>query len=180
MLFYGATDYPLTDLGREQAREAGRKLRNIPFSRCVSSDLCRAYETAALCIEGRDMKIEAFPALREQNMGDLEGHTLDEVKEILGEQLLIDFLTKWIDTVPPSIEPPAAMLKRIGDCVDAIIERGEDTLIAAHNGTLGLILHRFHLKDIAKIMMPDEGFRHGCYSVVRIENGKVTLEGFNL
>ena len=30
-LWYGSTDLPLTDLGREQARQAGEKLRGMAF-----------------------------------------------------------------------------------------------------------------------------------------------------
>ena len=39
--FHGQTDYPLTEEGRRQARQAAEKLREIPFTRCCASDLRR-------------------------------------------------------------------------------------------------------------------------------------------
>ena len=42
-LFFGAKDYPLTPLGREQAKQAADKLREASFTRCVASPLSRAW-----------------------------------------------------------------------------------------------------------------------------------------
>ena len=64
--FHGHTDYPLTELGREQARQAGEKLKDTAFVRCVASDLSRAWDTALSCVAGRGMIPERCPGLREQ------------------------------------------------------------------------------------------------------------------
>ena len=64
-LFFGHRDHPLTELGREQARQAADKLREVSFTRCVSSDLSRAWDTALICAEGRGVPVERDPALRE-------------------------------------------------------------------------------------------------------------------
>ena len=53
--FHGHTDYPLTELGREQARQAGEKLKDTAFVHCVASDLSRAWDTALSCVTGRGM-----------------------------------------------------------------------------------------------------------------------------
>ena len=60
-LFFGHTDYPLTALGREQARQAADKLRAVSFSRCVASDLLRAWETAEICVGSRALRPENAP-----------------------------------------------------------------------------------------------------------------------
>ena len=60
--FHGHIDYPLTPLGREQARQAGEKLKAVSFSRCVASDLSRAWDTALACVEGRGIVPECCPA----------------------------------------------------------------------------------------------------------------------
>lgn len=61
--FHGHTDYPLTELGREQARQAGEKLKDTAFVRCVASDLSRAWDTALSCVAGRGMIPERCPGL---------------------------------------------------------------------------------------------------------------------
>ena len=59
-LFFGSSDHPLTQLGREQARQAADKLREVSFTRCVSSDLARCWDTAELCLQGRNVAAEPW------------------------------------------------------------------------------------------------------------------------
>ena len=179
-LFFGHTDYPLTALGREQARQAADKLRAVSFSRCVASDLLRAWETAEICVGSRALRPEKCPALREQFMGTLEGCDWAQSRELYGD--LIDaFVHNWYDTVPPTVEPPTAMEARVAACVDDVLARGEDTLLVAHNGSLSLALKHLGLMGLDVLMQPEHAFRHGCYSAIRIgEDGKAVLEGFNL
>lgn len=52
----GRTDIPLNETGRELTRRVGYALRDIPFSRVISSPLGRAVETARLVLEGQKME----------------------------------------------------------------------------------------------------------------------------
>lgn len=47
----GAFDHPLTNDGRTQARQAGRRLRGVRFAGVFTSVLVRAVETATLILE---------------------------------------------------------------------------------------------------------------------------------
>ena len=78
-LFYGWSDHPLTDVGRADARAAGKKLKAAAFTRCCASDLSRAMETTRLCLGDRDIPIEPCPGLREQDMGEFEDRVLHVV-----------------------------------------------------------------------------------------------------
>src|SRR5271167_231879 len=49
----GCTDIPLNDRGREQAFELGKKLKDVDFAFCFSSDLQRAAETARIILSER-------------------------------------------------------------------------------------------------------------------------------
>ena len=71
----GFTDAPLTENGRKQAVEAGRKLPQA-ISYIATSTLSRAYETAALAVP--HIEAERFEDLRERNWGYLEGHPIPE------------------------------------------------------------------------------------------------------
>lgn len=72
-LFYGWADYPLTELGREQARTLCGRMQDVEIARCYASTLSRASETAQLVIAGRELELETDERLKEQHMGDLEG-----------------------------------------------------------------------------------------------------------
>lgn len=138
-LFFGLRDHPLTELGRKQARQAAEKLKEASFSRCLSSPLSRAWDTAMICTEGRYVVPQACPAILEQDMGELEGLTWGAAEAKFGDHIGV-LLVDWFHTIPPGGEPPAHMLDRVGGCVDELIARGEDTLLVAHNGSLSLVL----------------------------------------
>ena len=67
----GRTDIPLTPRGEDRARELGRALQGIPFTRVLTSPLLRARRTCELAGLGAAAEIE--PALAEWNYGDYEG-----------------------------------------------------------------------------------------------------------
>lgn len=178
--FHGHTDYPLTETGRAQAREAGEKLRadGVVFTRCCASDLSRAWDTAQACLVGREVKAEACPAIREQFVGDIEGLTWEEMGERY-PQICQDYINDWAHTTPPGGEAPQDMLRRVGAFLDGVIARGEDTLLVAHYGSLSLALHHLGLLDETQACQPEWAFSQGTYSAVRIENGKAELICFN-
>ena len=178
MTFHGQTDYPLTPLGREQARQAGEKLKEVPFSRCYASDLTRAWDTALACVEGRGILPEVCPALREQFVGDIEGLTWEEMGERYPD-IRHSFIHDWIHTTPPGGESPDEMVSRVTACVDAIIARGEDVLLAAHFGSLAIILCHLGLVEQQEAMTPKWAIGQGTYTAIRIEDGKAELVCFN-
>ena len=176
--FHGQTDYPLTELGREQARQVAEKLRDIPFRRCCSSDLSRAWDTAQVCLSGHDVKAEACPALREQNVGEMEGLSWEQMEERFPD-IIHPFLKDWFHVTPPGGEAPDAMMARVATCMEDIVARGEDTLVAAHYGTLGLVLLHFGLVEQEALFTPEWSFSQGTYSVIEIQNGAAKLLCFN-
>lgn len=69
----GRTDIPLNKNGREMARKAGEKYKNVHFDVCYCSPLIRAKETAQLMLEGRNVPIIEDERLVEMCFGDYEG-----------------------------------------------------------------------------------------------------------
>jgi alpha-ribazole phosphatase len=78
--YIGRTDVALNENGREQARWWKAELANIPFSRIICSDLGRTRETAGIIGEGRELTIDLCSELREIDLGEWDGLTVDEVK----------------------------------------------------------------------------------------------------
>lgn len=78
----GTADSPLTELGRQQARQMGELLARaeLRFSNVWSSDLERASQTASIIGEilGLD-DVTTDPMLREAHAGEWEGLTAEEI-----------------------------------------------------------------------------------------------------
>ena len=72
----GATDTPLTDEGRLQASETGKKAKDLGIEHIIASPLSRAHDTAkhiAQEIGYPEDKIEVNPMFVERNYGAMEG-----------------------------------------------------------------------------------------------------------
>jgi probable phosphoglycerate mutase len=70
----GATDIPLNDVGRGQARDAVANLSGHEWDTVVSSPLSRAAETASLIAEGLGLSVARHvPGLTERSFGRAEG-----------------------------------------------------------------------------------------------------------
>lgn len=78
----GQLDTDLTDLGRAQAVAAAEVLAKRQPMLIVSSDLRRAYETAAALGERSGQSVRADTRLRETHLGDWQGLTHAEVDAV--------------------------------------------------------------------------------------------------
>jgi probable phosphoglycerate mutase len=84
--FQGHVDIPLNEQGRAQARALRVRLEadhaylfDDARSAVVTSDLCRAHETAAIVFGGGGRALHVRPALREFCYGVFEGLTREEI-----------------------------------------------------------------------------------------------------
>ena len=76
----GHTDSVLTDTGRKQAIDLGKKLSHIKFDVAYSSSSMRAYETAELILKGSMKEIHKLDSLKEINLGVCEGMRYSDVE----------------------------------------------------------------------------------------------------
>ena len=77
----GQIDTDLTDLGRAQALAAAEVLATRQPVLIVSSDLRRAYDTAATLGRCCGLPVRKDPRLRETHLGDWQGLTHQQVDE---------------------------------------------------------------------------------------------------
>lgn len=79
----GWADIPLSELGREQARQAGRALagQGLDIEVIASSDLARARLTAALIAEETGFRgpVHVDPGLKEHDVGEWNGLTTNQI-----------------------------------------------------------------------------------------------------
>jgi broad specificity phosphatase PhoE len=144
--FYGSTDLPLSDEGREQARALHSALSaalGVNY-RCYVSPMQRAQETLHLALPGIAAEIE--PALREINFGKCEGLLWSEI-----QTRFPNLLQAWADFSPafefPAGERLADYLTRVETAANRLAADPCDTLaVFAHTGILrSLICHFLHL-----------------------------------
>ncbi|MBQ1549836.1 MAG: histidine phosphatase family protein [Acutalibacteraceae bacterium] len=107
----GRSDFPLTELGREQASAVGDAFRDagIVFDKVYSSPLGRAVETAEL-IAG-DAPIEVEEALIEMDYGPYEGTDLHNLPPEV-EEFFKDFTNH---PAPDGMEQLSSVVARAGE-----------------------------------------------------------------
>lgn len=85
----GASDYPLNDFGRVQARSAAKKIAALGPTVIVSSNLVRAYDTATALASVTNQEIHVDPRVQERSFGSWEGMTVDEIAAVDPEGLAL-------------------------------------------------------------------------------------------
>ncbi|RVU18804.1 2,3-bisphosphoglycerate-dependent phosphoglycerate mutase [Methylobacterium oryzihabitans] len=143
-LFTGWKDPGLTDLGVEEARAAGRRLkaRGVQFDVAFTSDLTRAQRTCALILEelGQSgLPTIADQALNERDYGDLSGLNKDDARAKWGEEQ-VHLWRRSYDVPPPGGESLKDTVARVlpytmREIMPRVL-RGERVLVAAHGNSL--------------------------------------------
>lgn len=87
--FQGQSDIPLNEAGRIQAGELAAIMNQFKIETVYASDLIRAYETARIAMADSRMAIHKESRLRETNIGEAEGLTVDELIARFSEEALL-------------------------------------------------------------------------------------------
>lgn len=144
-IYIGSTDIPLS---RKGAGELAAKMDEFDYpsvQRVYSSPLCRCTETAEILFP--EIELVKADGLRELNLGEFEGKTVDEL-------INRDDYKKWLkggaDTRPPKGESLEEMTARIFSALHSIIndmmqEGITHTAIITHAGIITNMLVGFGL-----------------------------------
>jgi len=133
----GQGDSPLSDLGREQAAQVGRRLSQVRFDRVIASDLSRARDTAL----ATGHVFETDPAFREFDVGAWEGLTREEVNERFPEEM--ERLKAGEDIPMGGGESYRTFSARIDRALSRLLgelEPGAHALIVCHGGVIGTLI----------------------------------------
>lgn len=129
----GTTDLPLSEAGRQQAREMARKLP--PVTAVYASALSRAVETAWFL--GRPVTI--LPGLGEIHQGQWDGLTFQEIRREYPR--LYEARGKNRDLPPPGGEPREQALARFTQALhQAAAQSPGDLAVVSHRGVIALYL----------------------------------------
>jgi 2,3-bisphosphoglycerate-dependent phosphoglycerate mutase len=158
-LFTGWRDIDLTEIGVEEARAAGRKLKaqGIRFDVGFTSALKRAQRSLDLALQELGQKtipIIKDQALNERDYGDLSGLNKDDARKRWGEEQ-VQIWRRSYDVAPPggeSLKDTAARVLPyyIQEILPRVL-RGQRVLVAAHGNSLRalvMVLERLSTKEI--------------------------------
>lgn len=139
--FAGATDVPLSDIGREQVHRLAQRLCSDRITAVYASPLGRTVETATILAEPHGLEVRPCAGLREISHGRWEQMTRCEV-----EAKYPDEAAAW-DEDPYTFAPVggesglAVTARALPALMDIVREnQGGNVLIASHKATIRLLL----------------------------------------
>jgi len=131
--FTTSPSVPITELGRQQARDAARRIRVLfrPVI-VVASPYARAQQTASIIAGELALPIEVEHDFREQSYGDLAGLPYEEVTK--HPAFLPERPWSW---TPPGGESPEQVLQRSAPALDRVASRfPDDELVIVSHGAV--------------------------------------------
>lgn len=136
--YYGATDVPLSELGREQVRRARERLAGEGYEVVYASSLSRASESARILAPDHAIRVEAD--FREVDFGRWEGLTREEIAARDPELFAV-----WQRDLPrfdyPGGERRADFRARIERGLGRLRASGASSaLVVAHKGVVRTLL----------------------------------------
>jgi 2,3-bisphosphoglycerate-dependent phosphoglycerate mutase len=149
--FTGFHDIDLSDAGREEAADAGKRLAkaNIKFDQVFTSTLQRAFHTAEIALKncGQDGLLKTMirhDDLRERDYGDLTGLNKDETAKKYGDEQ-VHIWRRSYDVNPPGGESLKDVVEKrvrpyFQSAIKPLLDSGKNVLVAAHGNSLRALL----------------------------------------
>jgi broad specificity phosphatase PhoE len=139
--FAGATDVPLSDIGREQVRRLAERLSDDNITAVYASPLGRTVETAQILAAPHKLEVVTRDGLREISHGRWEQKTRQEVEEQFPEEA-----AAWEEDpytfAPVGGESGLAVTARSLPVLMEIVRAhpGGNVVVASHKATIRLLL----------------------------------------
>jgi broad specificity phosphatase PhoE len=180
-------DSDLTEKGREQAKEAAEKFKEVKFDAILSSPLKRAHETAQIIAKEHDLAVNTREALRERFEGAIDGRLYEELRHELKdlydlrysvpyEQWKTVQLAEGYETDEELMGRFITELREI-----AIAYPGKTVLIGSHVGLMKTLL--IHLGKGTHKQYKGQAFKNTGYIVLKSDGIYFEVEkivGLNL
>lgn len=143
---YGATDYPLTALGREQADIIKEHFKEIPVDAVYSSPLQRARVIGEMVAKNHGLEVIEDHRLKELDFGIFDDMPLEEVKSRIGNDGYLSIINPFVDVHPEGGIDHQVFRQQLHDFMDELVE-GKDTsdeniVITCHLGIIRVLLQK--------------------------------------
>ena len=137
----GFTAVPLDDVGFSQARALAAYWQQ-PLTAIYTSDLLRAWQTAAVLGESLGLTPQSDERLREFNLGIFQGLTFDEIKQkhpLEANKMRDDYMGY---TVPQGETRRALQARAYAAFSDIVANGSGHVAIVSHGGTIKVLLFK--------------------------------------
>jgi glucosyl-3-phosphoglycerate phosphatase len=173
----GHLDVPLTPTGWNQARFAVPALARFDPEIVLTSDLCRATDTATVFTDASGVPLRIDKRLRETYLGQWQSLTSEQV-----EEQWPGYLARWqgdATTAPPDGESRVDVANRTVEVVAELDEEFDHTvLLCVHGGVI--ISLTAHLLGLPVAMWPQlAGIANCHWTVLTRRHGRWRLSTYN-
>jgi len=172
--FTGEVDVDLTPLGEEEARNAGRLLKQYHFDKAYTSVLKRAIHSLDIILEETGnihVPVTRTPALNERNYGDLQGLNKTETEKKYGASQVL-LWRRSFDVAPPRGESLKNAYDRVVPYYTKEIapglKDGKNVLVVAHGNSLRALM--MHLENIPQEEIGHLNLATGVPRVYELDN----------
>ncbi|WP_059105810.1 histidine phosphatase family protein [Shouchella shacheensis] len=134
----GTMDFPLTDLGHEQAGAVASFCQELDIEYVYSSDLKRASTTAEAIAKEFGQRVHRWEALREVHLGPMQGLTREEIAEKFPETKEKPLITSGL----PGTETNEALTERSHSVLRQLkkAHAHDNVAIVSHGGFISCLL----------------------------------------
>ncbi|MBE2280159.1 MAG: 2,3-bisphosphoglycerate-dependent phosphoglycerate mutase [Ignavibacteriaceae bacterium] len=177
--FTGWVDVDITELGEQEAIEAGEaiKNKNMHFDYMFTSVLKRAIRTAEITckVAGFDEPpTERDQALNERHYGDLQGLNKAETAVKYGDDQVHQWRRSY-DINPPNGESlkdtAARTIPYYQNKIEALVKEGKNVLVVAHGNSLRSLV--MYLDNLTREEVLELNIPTGNPLVYEFEDGKI-------
>ena len=168
--------YGLTDKGREQARTLAESLAGVEFVALYCSPILRAVQTAQIVGHRLDLTPQIEDALRERDVGILEGQEISSENRTLCYRITQQWMAHGNHDVRiEGGESYTDIATRFMPFIRRLEERYHDTeanvLLISHGQTLALMLPRL-LSNVDWAYSSTHTFDGSFYAVAELRDGE--------
>lgn len=190
--YKGTVDVPLSDEGREQARQAGILLQRLLISPARGDDgkdgqpvavycssLGRAVATAEIIAAPCGITPVIVPDLQERNFGLWEGLTFEEIRQRYPAEFSA-WISNPLDFSPLGGESTREVDRRTGGALEKILTRHREgrVIVVAHGGVNRVLLCRLLGMPLENIFRIEQDF--AAINIVEIYDNFPVVRAINL
>jgi broad specificity phosphatase PhoE len=177
--FCGHYDAPLSNAGREQLPEIVTRLEHWPLTKVYTSNLKRAYDTAAAIAASRSLPPLVRAGLCEINFGEWEGRCWEEI-EAKDPAAASVWLAQYPLGAAPGGEPYPVYRSKVENELTEILRE-------SHQHTVAVVTHAGFIRTALAVILaiPEKSWHkvdleYGGVTVLRHGGEGWTVQGVNI